>query len=294
MSSRAYGGQSMTAPLRRVLVASPVSAGWSDPARAERWRELGYAHPPDGAEAVRQHDALKAILLAAGAEVIELPGADGLSLDSVYVHDASIMTDHGAICLRMGKIQRALEPDGHLAFYESAGIPVLGEISAPGIAEAGDLLWLDEKTLLAGRGYRTNAAGIEQLRALLAPKGIEVLPAPLPHGGGPTVCLHLMSLMSVVDEGVALVDASLVAVETLELLQRLDFTLVGIDPAERATQAANVLALGGGRLAAIEENIRTNERLREAGFDVRTFPGGEICQNGGGGPTCLTRAIQRA
>ncbi len=283
----------MTGPLRRVLVASPGAAGWSEPDRADRWRDLGYTHPPDGALAARQHEALRAILLAAGAEVVELPCAGALSLDSIYVHDPSLMTDHGAICLRMGKRQRAPEPDSHLAWFGSAGIPLLGAITPPGVAEAGDLVWLGEGRLLAGRGYRTNDAGIGQLRALLAPRGVEVISTPIPHGRGPAVCLHLMSLMSMLDEGVALVDAELLAVETMELLERLGFQLVGIDPAERATQAANVLSLGQRRLAAIDENIRTIGRLREAGFDVGTFPGSEICQNGGGGPTCLTRPILR-
>ena len=54
-----------------------------------------------------------------------------------------------------------------------------------------------------------------------------------------------------------------------------------------------MLALGEKRLLAIEENHKTNDRLRRAGFDVRTFPGSELCINGGGGPTCLTRPLLR-
>ncbi len=57
--------------------------------------------------------------------------------------------------------------------------------------------------------------------------------------------------------------------------------------------ACNVLSLGSKRLLAIEENPRTNAKLRAAGFDVRTFPGLELCINGGGGPTCLTRPLLR-
>ena len=81
------------------------------------------------------------------------------------------------------------------------------------------MLWLDAKTLLIGHGYRTNAAGIQQMRDLLAPKGIEVLSAPLPYGNGPSECLHLMSLISLLDEQTALVDLPWLAVETVELLE---------------------------------------------------------------------------
>jgi len=220
-------------------------------------------------------------------------GGTRWSLDAVYVHDASLMTDWGAICLRMGKAQREGEPAAHAATYRSLGIPVLGEMTPPRLAEAGDMVWLDKRTLLVGRGYRTNAAGIEQLRSLLRPKGVEMIRAPLPHGGGPAVCLHLMSLMSLLDERTALVDPEWLAVETVEVLQEHRLRFIEIDASERATLACNVVSLGDGRLLALEENAKTNERLRAAGFDVRTFPGSELAINGGGGPTCLTRPLLR-
>ena len=155
------------------------------------------------------------------------------------------------------------------------------------------MVWLDPKTLLIGRGYRTNAEGIRQMSALLAPRGVEVLSAPLPHGSGPDVCLHLMSLMSMLDPNTVLVDLSWLAVETVELLRSRGFKFIEIDESERDTLACNVLALGGRRVLAIEEDRKTNDRLRGAGFDVRTFPGAELCINGGGGPTCLTRPLLR-
>ena len=288
-----FGGHSMTAPLRRVLVAPPAAAGWEDPARAGRWRELGYLHPPDSAAAEAEHAALRRALEGAGAELVELPTAAGLSLDAVYTHDASLMTDRGAILLCMGKPARAAEPARHGELYHRLGIPIFGRLEPPATAEGGDLVWLDEETLLAGRGYRTNAAGVEQLRALLAPLGVAVVEAPLPHGAGPAACLHLMSLLSVLDETTCLVDLAWLAVPTVEELRRRGFTLVEIDPAEREALAVNVLALGGRRLLAFAGSPATSARLRNAGFEVVTVPGGEIGVNGAGGPTCLTRPLLR-
>jgi N-dimethylarginine dimethylaminohydrolase len=284
----------MVGALQRVLVCSPRAAGWNQPQRVSVWRELGFHHAPGFEKAQSQHGDLTHQLGAAGAEVVELSSDDCLSLDAVYVHDASLATDFGLILMRPGKTNRLAEARHQGSSCATHGIPTFGTISAPGTTEAGDMVWLDPKTLLIGQGYRTNADGIAQMRSLLAPKGVEVLPAPLPYGRGPSACLHLMSLISLLDEQTALVDLPWLAVETVELLKSRGFKFVPIDDSERDTLACNVLALGGRRLLAIEENRKTNARLRQAGFDVRTFPGGEICINGSGGPTCLTRPLLRS
>jgi N-dimethylarginine dimethylaminohydrolase len=283
----------MVGALERVMVCSPRTAGWNRLEFAARWPELGFQHAPDFATAQSQHEALCRELKAAGAEVVEMPATPDLTLDAVYTHDASLATDLGLIVMRPGKPNRVAEGPRHASFCETLEIPTLGKITAPGTTEAGDIVWLDAKTLLIGHGYRTNGAGIHQMRDLLAPKGIDVLSAPLPFGPGPSACLHLMSLISLLDEHTAMVDLPWLAVETVELLKSRGFNFIEIDSSERETLACNVLALGDKHLLAIEENHKTNALLRHAGFDVRTFPGSELCINGSGGPTCLTRPLLR-
>jgi N-dimethylarginine dimethylaminohydrolase len=286
-------GHSMVGPLQRVLVCSPHVAGWDQTGTADRWRELGFLHAPEFTTAQAQHDELCRQLEAAGAEVFHLPPASDLSLDAVYTHDPSLATDQGLIGLHPGKANRIPEAQRHLEFCRSLGIPEFGRIHPPGKTEAGDMVWLDSATLLIGQGYRTNPAGIAQMSALLQSHDVEVLSAPLPYGPGPSACLHLMSLISLLDEQTALVDLPCLAVETVELLQSRGYRLIEIEYSERDTLACNVLSLGDKRLLALGENPRTNQRLRQAGFDVRTFPGSELCVNGGGGPTCLTRPLLR-
>jgi N-dimethylarginine dimethylaminohydrolase len=300
-SAEKFNGHSMTGELLRVMVCSPASAGWNVPRKAAAWQELGFQHAPDFVLAQNQHEVLREMLRESGAEVVCLPPAESLTLDAVYAHDASLATDDGLVLMNPGKKNRAGEAQAHANFCAQLGIPVLAEIKQPGNSESGDIVWLDSRTLLIGDGYRTNKAGIEQLQSLLSSKdnpndsarNIEVLSAPLPYGPGPSACLHLMSLMSLLDEQTILVDLPWLAVETVELLRARGFRLIEIEYSERDTLACNVLSLGKQRLIALQENVKTNQVMRAAGFDVRTFPGSEICINGAGGPTCLTRPLLR-
>ena len=273
----------MTAPLRQVLVCPPSHAGWSDPSKSAAWRDLGFHHPPDVASAEAQYGHLCHLLAEAGAEVLTLPASAHLTLDAVYTHDASLPTNHGLILMRPGKTTRIPEAQAQAAFCAALNLPVLAQIQSPATTEAGDIVWLDDRTLLVGRGYRTNRAGIDQLRSLLAPYQIA---DGLADG-------LVAAFQSMLDEHTILVDLPWLAAETVELLRARNFRLIEIDDSERDTMACNVLSLGNKRLIALEENPRTNARLRNAGFNVQTFPGSELCQNGNGGPTCLTRPLLR-
>ena len=288
-----YNGHSMVGTLQRVMVCAPEAAGWNDAKRVAQARNLGFPRAPLFEVAEAQHRRLCQILQEAGAEISYLPPSPDLTLDAVYTHDASLATDFGLIAMHPGKSNRVVEAARQREFCAGLGIPTLGEVKAPGKTEAGDMVWLDSGTLLIGHGYRTNREGIQQMRDLLEPHGVEVLAAPLPYGPGPSACLHLMSLFSVLDENTVLVDLPWLAVETVELLKERGYRFIEIDSSERDTLAVNVLSLGRRRLVAIEENQKTNQRLRDAGFEVHTFPGSEICINGAGGPTCLTRPLLR-
>jgi N-dimethylarginine dimethylaminohydrolase len=295
ISNRPFNGHSMTGELLRVMVCPPENAGWDNSQKAAGWQELGFRHAPNFAAAQTQHTTLCRLLRESGADVVSLPTSGSLTLDAVYAHDPSLATDYGLIVMNPGKKNRVAEAQVHAGFSGQLGIPLLGEIKLPGTAESGDIVWLDSRTLLVGNGYRTNHAGIEQMRALLSDKDedVEVLSVPLPYGAGPSACLHLMSLLSMLDERTILVDLPWLAVETVELLKARGFRLIEIEYNERETLACNVLALGKSRVIAMGENAQTNQRMRDAGFDVRTFPGSEICINGAGGPTCLTRPLLR-
>jgi N-dimethylarginine dimethylaminohydrolase len=279
-----YGARSMTDPLRRVLVR---------PLREDdvaRWGDCGWRGPPDAARAAEEHEAFRALLADAGAEVIVADGDPG-NPDAIYAYDPVLVGDRGAVLMRPGKDVRLGEPDALVADLERAGVPVAGRIEAPGTVEGGDTLWLDRETLLVGRGYRTNAAGVEQLAALFP--DAEVLSYDLPHWNGEAEVMHLMSLISPLDDDLALVYPRLAPVRLLELLRERGISTVEVPDAEFDTMGANVLALGPRHALALDGNDETRRRMAAAGVEVVTYRGDEISRKGDGGPTCLTRPLLR-
>jgi dimethylargininase len=283
-----YGGQNMIDPLRRVLVRRPDEAfGDADPAR---WH---YASSPDLQAARREHDALVDLLRGAGAEVIDHAEPQPERADSIFVFDPVLVTDRGTVLLRMGKALRRGEEEALGRRLLDLGVPLLGALEGEATAEGGDLLWLDRHTLAAGQGFRTNAEGLRQLRAILAPLGVEVVPVELPYFGGPEACLHLLSLISLVDRDLAVVYPSLLAVPFWRLLRDRGFRLIEVPDEEFPTQGPNVLALAPRKLLMLEGNPVTRRRLEEAGCEVLTYRGREISLKAEGGPTCLTRPVWR-
>jgi N-dimethylarginine dimethylaminohydrolase len=283
----------MVSPLRRVVVKRPEEA-FRDKAIIEReWTELGYTRPPDLERATRDHHRFVSILRDAGAEILYLPYDERTGLDSIYAHDPVLMTEAGAIILQTGKSARRGEGPAFADALKSWHIPVLGRIDGPATAEAGDMLWLDRHTLLAGRGFRTNTAGIGALAGLLRPLGVSVIEAPLPYWSGPLDVLHLMSFISLLDDDLAVVYRRLMPVPLFELLKGRAIELVDVPDEEYATLGCNVLAVAPRHVVMAAGNPVTRSRLKAAGCTVSEFDGAEICIPGAGGPTCLTRPLHR-
>jgi dimethylargininase len=275
----------MTAPLRRVLVRPPR------PEDVALWRAYGWRYEPDPGAAAEEHEAFRALLAEDGAEVVLAETPQGPDPDAIYAYDPAIVSDAGAILLRPGKEGRRGEPDTMAADFVEAGVPIAGRLEAPALAEGGDTVWLDESTLLAGRGYRTNDTGIQALRELLP--GVDVVAFDLPHYHGAAEVMHLMSFLSPLDIDLAAVYLPLMPVRLVELLRERDIELVEVPDEEFETMGPNVLALGPRIALALAGNDETRRRMERAGVDVRVYQGDHISRPGDGGPTCLTRPLLR-
>jgi arginine deiminase len=288
------GCHSMVAPLRRVIVKTPQAAFRSQSTIDSEWERLHFLSAPNYELAVREHAFLVHLLRESGAEVLCLDADDRTGLDSIYTHDPGIMTEAGAILFQTGKDLRRGEGPAMADALRNWGIEILGTIEGKGTAEGGDLVWIDQQTLLAGQGFRTNVAGISALRNLLAPLNVKVIEFHLPYWQGPSDVLHLMSFLSLLDHDLAVVHRPLMPVPLYELLQSRAIRLIDVAPEEYGTLACNVLALGPRDVLMVEGNPVTRSRLQDAGCRVQAFPGNEIAWKGSGGPTCLTRPLLRS
>lgn len=287
--TKSYGSQSMITPLRKVLVKRPDAAfGKADPTT---WH---YAARTDLGIAQQEHEALVEILNENNAEVVYHDEPQPDRADAIFVYDPAIVTDAGAIILSLGKNLRRGEEAPMARRLEALGVPVYYQLHGAARAEGGDLLWLDENTLAVGLGFRTNHDGLRQLQEALAKLDIRIIPVELPYYDGPQACLHLLSLISIVDHQLAVVYPPLLSVPFWQYLtQERHLRLIEVPPEEFETMGTNVLALAPGRCVMLEGNTITRQRLIEAGCEVLTYRGNEISLKAEGGPTCLTRPILR-
>jgi dimethylargininase len=285
VTARQFGCQSMVAQLRRVLVRPPAPGSWA------AWKPYGWREEPDPARMEEEHEAFRALLGDAGVEVIVAATPHSLDPDAIYVYDPALVTDDGAVMLRPGKEGRRGEVEVMAADFVEAGLPIAGRLDAPAMVEGGDTLWLDERTLLVGRGYRANDEGIRQLAEVLP--GVDVVAFDLPHLRGAGEVLHLMSLLSPLDVDLAVAYPPLMPVRLMELLAERSVEFVEVPDEEFETMGPNVLALGPRVALALEGNNETRRRMEKAGVDVRVYRGDEISRKGDGGPTCLTRPLLR-
>jgi N-dimethylarginine dimethylaminohydrolase len=282
---RRYGAQSMTAPLRDVLVKRPgraFGAAFDNP-------DHGFLHAVDLELAQREHDAFVDLLASLGPVVHEL-GTELGSPDLVYTFDPLLVAHAGAIPLRPGKPNRLDEAAALEAWTSARGIPTLGRIEAPGTLEGGDTFWLRPDLLCIGRTLRTNQAGADQLGALV---GGDVRVFDVPYWRGPAELIHLLSVISPVADDLAVVYLPLLPVGLWQLLTELGIRLVEVPEEEFPTLGCNVLAVRPGVVIVADGNPRTRAGLEAAGCEVHTYAATEIGLNGSGGPTCLTRPILR-
>lgn len=279
----------MCGKLQRVIVRSPdESFGTADPGK---WH---YTSHPVLNRAISEHRTLVSIIEEHGVEIIYhdavLPGL----ADAIYVFDPVLITDSGAIILSMGKELRRGEELGIEKTLNENNIPILARLDGPARAEGGDLLWINKNTLAVGLGFRTNIHGLNQLKTILQKIDVNVIPVELPYYTGAEACLHLLSLISIVDRDLAVIYPSLLSVPFWQFLREKGFRFIEVPEDEFLTMGPNILALAPGKCIMLQGNPVTQQKLEQAGCIVHTYSGHEISLKAEGGPTCLTQPVLRA
>jgi N-dimethylarginine dimethylaminohydrolase len=259
-----------------------------------QWQALNFTAAPNLGAAIDEYERFLDILRSSGATVHQLPRNPETTLDSIYARDASIASPKGLILGRMGKRARQSEPHAQEQAFRAmdSAIEVYGRIEAPGLLEGGDVIWLDERTLVIGLGYRTNAEGVRQVRSIVG-DSVNVIEVPLPHWHGESDVMHLMSLISPVDRDLAVVYSRLLPVPFRQLLIERGYRLIEVSDDEFGSMGCKVLALSPSRCVIVSGNRQTRSALEQAGVEVIEYAGTEISVKGAGGPTCLTRPIVR-
>ena len=280
--------------LQSVFIKPAKNAFVSDIHLGEQWQDLNYLSRPDFDSAIKEYAVFEKSLIQAEVDIQHFPTDETVTIDSIYCRDATIATDFGMILCNMGKSDRINEPRVQKQVYKEHNIPILSEIRAPGTLEGGDVAWLDEKTLTVGHTYRTNEAGISQLKQILEPKGVEIVVAELPHYKGVSDVFHLMSILSPVDKNLAVVYSPLMPIKFRNELIRRGFEFVEVPDQEFESMGCNVLAVAPRHCIMVAGNPITQSRLEAAGCKVNVYKGNEISVKGGGGPTCLTRPMLRS
>ncbi|MBT7425374.1 MAG: hypothetical protein HN779_04915 [Flavobacterium sp.] len=279
--------------LASVYLKSAESSFRSEKKLTKQWKELQFLTKPNFEESLKEYHAFQLFFTNKNIETCFFPADQKTSIDSIYCRDASIATDFGMIVCNMGKNGRIQEPKAQLETYRQNTVKILGEITFPGTLEGGDVAWLDQKTLAVGHTYRTNDQGICQLKALLDPKGIEVIVVELPHYKGKEDVFHLMSILSPVDKNLAVVYSPLMPIKFRNQLLERGFELIEVPDEEFESMGCNVLAVAPRDCLMVDGNPITKKLLEQAGCQVVAYKGNEISVKGGGGPTCLTRPLKR-
>jgi N-dimethylarginine dimethylaminohydrolase len=292
--SKNFGCQSMVDPIKRVLIKHPREAYQAQSKVDQQAPQLNYFGTPNFEKAISDYDKFVGLLESCDIEIHFLPENDTTSLDSVYTHDPCVISNDGVILCTMGKEARVPESKAVEAYFESIGVPILGRIESPGTLEGGDVVWIDERTVAVGEGYRSNAEGIRQFKEILGDHMNDVISVPLPHWTGPADCLHLMSNISPIDHGLYLVYSRLLPVPFREYLIERGIKLIEVPDDEYNSMGCNVLAVAPRKVIMIDGNSITKQRLEAEGVDIHSYDGSEISIKGAGGPTCLTRPFLRS
>ena len=279
--------------LASVYLKSAESSFRSEKKLTKQWKELQFLTKPNFEESLKEYNAFQLFFTNKNIETCFFPADQKTWIDSIYCRDASIATDFGMIICNMGKNGRIQEPKAQLETYLQNNVKILGEITFPGTLEGGDVAWLDQKTLAVGHTYRTNDQGIRQLKALLDPKGIEVIVVELPHYKGKEDVFHLMSILSPVDKNLAVVYSPLMPIKFRNQLLERGYQLIEVPDEEFESMGCNVLAVAPRDCLMVDGNPITKKLLEQAGCQVVAYKGNEISVKGGGGPTCLTRPLKR-
>lgn len=281
----ACGIDSEWATLRAVVLHRPGAelAASADPAA------VNMLAPLDLARAQAQHDGIADAYRRAGVTVYRLDPDAVPRPNQMFMADLFFMTPEGAILARPASQARAGEEREAARRLAALGVPIVRSVSGRGTFEGADALWLDPRTVILGRGLRTNDAGAAQVAAVLAEMGVAVVQVDLPYGA-----MHLMGMLRIVDRDLAVAWPGRFALRGVEALRERGYRVAFLPDTREARDgyALNFVTLGPRRVLMAAGNPTTEAFLGDLGVACVTTPVDELGK-AAGAIGCLTGVLHR-
>jgi dimethylargininase len=232
--------------------------------------ELTYlAHEPINYErACAQHQQYEDALRSLGMNVITLDAEADLP-DSVFVEDVALVLDECAVMLNPGASSRRPE----VASVEKTLAPYreIFRIQPPGTVDGGDILHVD-RTIYVGLSSRSTEDAIEQIKAVLEPRGYQV------RGVNVAGCLHLKSAVTHVSEDTLLINPEWVSKEAFPGMRFIE-----VDPSE--PYAANAVLVDDAIIYP-SSFPKTQAKLQAAGIRIVIVDASELAKAEGAVTCC--------
>ncbi len=244
--------------------------------------------PLDLTRAQAQHEAIAQAYRDAGVTVYYL-NAERPSPNQMFMADLFFMTPEGAVLARPASSVRAGEERQAAHRLADLGIPIVRSVSGYGTFEGADAMWLDEQTVILGRGLRTNDEGAVQVTAVLNQMGVQVIQVDLPYG-----TMHLMGMLRLVDRDLALAWPHRLVHRGVEMLRERGYEVAFIPDAAEAEwgHALNVVTLAPRRVLMTAHAPVTQAFYESLGITCQTVEIDELVK-AAGAIGCLTGVLMR-
>lgn len=273
-------------PLKTVLVHRP---GPELAVSRDQVNAFQLAGALDVEKARKEHDHMVGIFQENHVTVEMLSPGLSVGPNQMYCADLIAMTPQGAVLARPASTVRAGEERWVARTLGILGIPVLKTLTGTATFEGADLMWLDSKTAVIGRGLRTNQAAIDQITCLLSEMGITTLAFDLPFG-----TMHFMGMLRIVDKDLAFVWPGRTPYALVTGLKDRGFHVKSLPSQAEALSgmAFNFVVLGPRKIMLPAGNPETIAAYENLGVQCIPVPVDEL-QKANGAVGCMTGILYR-
>jgi len=243
----------------------------------------------DLAKAREEHDQLAETYRTEGVDIIHALPVDSPFPNQMFCADTFVMTPEGAILARPASRVRAGEEALVARGLADAGVPILRTLTGDAVFEGADLMWLDPRTAMIGRGHRTNQAAIEQIERTLNEINCELIAVDLPFG-----TMHFMGMLRIAAKDLAICWRQRTPHTTVNALRERGFKVEFLPDDDQLSlyRAMNFVTLESGRVLMVAGLDGARHWLESLGIECLTSPTDELYK-AAGNIGCLTGVVAR-